>query len=93
MIRNPAFIISDLSVLNLHELASMMRPVVTAGDVFSVQIIKEGRERSQGIGYMDDGTMVVVEDTRNEVGNTITVEVTSALQTSAGRMIFAKPAE
>ncbi len=85
--------VSDLSVLNLHELASMMRPVVTAGDVFSVQIIKEGRERSQGIGYMDDGTMVVVEDTRNEVGNTITVEVTSALQTSAGRMIFAKPAE
>lgn len=56
-----------------------------------VQVIKDGKEQNQGIGYLDDGTMIVVEEGRNHIGKTIEVIVTSVLQTSAGRMIFAKP--
>ncbi|MBQ9325937.1 MAG: TRAM domain-containing protein [Clostridia bacterium] len=85
--------ITDTPALNLHELAALMRPSVVAGDHLSLQIMKEGRERQQGIGYTEDGTMVVVEDARNRVGEVVEVEITSSLQTNAGRMIFARPVQ
>ena len=68
-----------------------MKPVVLPGEEMAVLVIKDGKEHNQGIAYLDDGTMIVVEEGRNYIGKTITVLVTSVLQTSAGRMIFAKP--
>lgn len=82
--------LSGLTVLNLNDLACALRPVTAAGDVLSVRIAKEGREAGQGVGYLDDGTMLVVEGGRAHVGQTVMVTVTSVLQTSAGRMVFAK---
>ena len=68
-----------------------MRPIYLPGDPIDIKILKQGKEPTQGIGYLEDGTMVVVEEGRNYVGAEARVIVTSALQTSAGRMIFAKP--
>jgi uncharacterized protein YacL len=68
-----------------------MRPLYLPGDNIDLKILKEGKEPSQGVGYLDDGTMVVVEEGRSYVGSELRVVVTSALQTSAGRMIFARP--
>jgi uncharacterized protein YacL len=62
------------------------------GDALSVRLVKPGEEPDQGVGYLDDGTMVVVENGRSEIGQTVHVHVTSTLQTSAGRLVFAKPA-
>ncbi|WLD93502.1 PIN/TRAM domain-containing protein [Alkalihalobacillus sp. AL-G] len=78
-------------VLNINDLANAVKPVVLPGEELNVQVIKDGKEQNQGVGYLDDGTMIVVEDGRNYIGKTIDVLVTSVLQTSAGRMIFAKP--
>jgi uncharacterized protein YacL len=78
-------------VLNINDLANAVKPVVLPGEELNVQVIKDGKEHNQGVGYLDDGTMIVVEDGRNYIGKTIDVVVTSVLQTSAGRMIFAKP--
>lgn len=83
--------LQGVKVLNINELSNALKPVVLPGEEFSIKIIKEGKEAEQGIGYLDDGTMVVVERGRNLVGKTKDVEVTSVLQTAAGRMIFAKP--
>jgi len=80
-----------VSVLNVNDLAQAMRPIYLPGDTLDLKIIKEGKEPTQGIGYLNDGTMVVVEEGRKYVGNELRVTVTSALQTSAGRMIFARP--
>lgn len=80
-------------VLNLNELAGVLRPVVHTGDELTVTIVKEGKENGQGIAYMEDGTMMVVDGGRNALGETVQVLVTSALQTNAGRMIFAKRKE
>lgn len=77
-------------VLNINELANAIKPVVLPGEEMTIQIIKDGKESNQGIGYLDDGTMIVVEGGRKFIGEIIDVVVTSVLQTAAGRMIFAK---
>ncbi len=79
-----------LRVLNLNDLAVALRTVTAAGDVLAVRLTKEGREPDQGVGYLEDGTMLVVEGGRERIGETVEVTVTSVLQTSAGRMVFAK---
>ncbi|MGM8216212.1 PIN/TRAM domain-containing protein [Bacillaceae bacterium W0354] len=81
----------NVTVLNINDLANAVKPVVLPGEEMGVQVIKAGKEEKQGVAYLDDGTMIVVEDGRNFIGRTIEVIVTSVLQTSAGRMIFAKP--
>jgi len=76
-------------VLNINELANAVKTVMLAGEKMSVKIIQEGKERDQGVGYLSDGTMIVVANGKRAIGRTIQVEVTKVLQTSAGRMIFA----
>ena len=78
-------------VLNINELANAIKPVVLPGEEMKVVVVKDGKEFTQGIGYLDDGTMIVVEGGRKYIGEQIAVIVTSVLQTAAGRMIFAKP--
>ena len=80
-------------VLNINELANAIKPVVLPGEEMRVVVIKDGKEASQGIAYLDDGTMIVVEGGRKYIGEELQVIVTSVLQTAAGRMIFAKPKE
>lgn len=81
----------SVAVLNINDLANAVKPVVLPGEEMSVQVIKDGKEHNQGIAYLDDGTMIVVEGGRDYIGKRLEVVVTSVLQTSAGRMIFAKP--
>ncbi len=83
--------VQKVPVLNVNDLVNAVRPTYLPGDNLDLKILKEGKEPSQGIGYLDDGTMVVVEEGSSYVGGELRVVVTSALQTSAGRMIFAKP--
>ncbi|MBM7694332.1 uncharacterized protein YacL [Peribacillus deserti] len=83
--------LQKVSVLNINDLANAVKPVVLPGEEMNIQVIKDGKEQNQGVAYLDDGTMIVVEDGRNYIGKRIDVMVTSVLQTSAGRMIFAKP--
>jgi uncharacterized protein YacL len=83
--------LQGIKVLNINELANALKPVVLPGEEMIVQVIKDGKEMNQGIGYLDDGTMIVVENGRRYIGQTIAVLVTSVLQTAAGRMIFARP--
>jgi uncharacterized protein YacL len=80
-----------VKVLNINELANALKPVFLPGEEMLVQIVKDGKESRQGIGYLDDGTMIVVETGKRYINQTIYVVVTSVLQTAAGRMIFAKP--
>lgn len=80
-------------VLNINELANAVKPVVLPGEEMTIQIIKDGKEAGQGVAYLDDGTMIVVEGGRKYIGEVKDVLVTSVLQTAAGRMIFAKPKE
>lgn len=80
----------DVTVLNVADLATALKPVVLPGETMSLFIMKDGKEKEQGIGYLDDGTMVVVEDGRKYIGKRAEVSVYSILQTSSGRMIFAK---
>lgn len=87
---NRAARVIGMRVLNLNDLAMALRQVTAAGDVLSVHVSKEGREAGQGVGYLEDGTMIVVEGGRAFVGHTVSVTVNSVLQTSAGRMVFAK---
>lgn len=82
-----------VQVLNINDLANAVKPVVIPGEDMHVVVIKDGKEHNQGVAYLDDGTMIVVEGGRSYIGQAITVTVTSVLQTSAGRMIFAKPKE
>lgn len=82
--------LQNVSVLNVNELANALKPVVLPGEMMKVFVMKEGKEATQGIAYMDDGTMVVIENSRKLIGKNISVIVTSVLQTTAGRMIFAK---
>ncbi|MFO7887040.1 MAG: PIN/TRAM domain-containing protein [Eubacteriales bacterium] len=79
-----------VEVLNINELANAVKPVVLPGEVMTLQLIREGKESGQGLAYLDDGTMIVVEGGKKYIGETIQVVVTSVLQTAAGRMIFAK---
>ncbi|CDQ41445.1 putative PIN and TRAM-domain containing protein precursor [Virgibacillus salexigens] len=83
--------LQSVHVLNINDLANAVKPVVLPGEELVVQVIKDGKEHNQGIAYLDDGTMIVVEEGRDYIGKTIEVLITSVLQTSAGRMIFAKP--
>lgn len=78
-------------VLNINDLANAVKPIVLPGEELMVQVIKDGKEQNQGVAYLDDGTMIVVEEGKSYIGKTIEVVITSVLQTSAGRMIFAKP--
>jgi uncharacterized protein YacL len=80
-----------VAVLNVNTLAQSLRPIYLPGDTLELKILREGKEPAQGVGYLDDGTMVVVEEGSTHVGDQLPVVVTSALQTSAGRMIFARP--
>lgn len=82
--------IQGIKVLNINELANALKPVVFPGEEMRIKLIKEGKEHNQAIGYLDDGTMVVVEDARRLLGQDVKVVVTSVLQTQAGRMIFTK---
>ncbi len=82
--------IEGITVININELANALKPVVLPGEVMEVRILKEGKEYGQGVAYLDDGTMVVVENGRDRIGSIQKVSVTSVLQTQAGRMIFAK---
>lgn len=82
--------IQGIKILNINELANAVKPVVFPGDKITIKLIKEGTEHNQAVGYLDDGTMIVVSDARAKIGEKVTAEVTSALQTQAGRMIFAK---
>lgn len=83
--------VEGVNVLNINELADAVRPVVLPGEELRVQIVREGKESHQGVGYLDDGTMIVVEHGRRLVGAAAEVVVTSVLQTASGRMIFARP--
>ena len=83
--------IQGIDVLNINELANALKPAVLPGERLSVRVIREGREYDQGVAYLDDGTMVVVEGGRSLVGSAATdVEVTSAIQNPSGKMIFAR---
>lgn len=82
--------LQGVSVLNINELSNAVKAVALPGEEMAVSIIKEGKEQNQGVGFLDDGTMVVVENGRDRKGEQVGIEVTSVLQTAAGRMIFAK---
>ena len=83
--------LSGVPVLNLNELANAVKPVVLPGELMHLHVLREGKEAGQGIAYLDDGTMVVVDHGRKFIGHEVEVAVTSVLQTTAGRMIFARP--
>ena len=80
----------SVPVVNLNDVANSLKPVYLPGESFSVRIVKPGEGPVQGVGYLDDGTMIVVEGGRDHIGRTVRISVTSVLQTSAGRMIFGR---
>ncbi|MBN2137433.1 MAG: hypothetical protein JW720_06480 [Sedimentisphaerales bacterium] len=82
--------VREVDVVNINDLASVLKVVALPGEMMQVKIIKPGEEAEQGIGYLDDGTMVVVEGGRNKIGRDLLISITSSLQTSAGKMIFGK---
>jgi uncharacterized protein YacL len=82
--------LQGVDVLNINELANSLKPIVLPGEIMKVFILKEGKEYNQGVAYLDDGTMVVVDNARKMIGKTIDITVTSVLQTTAGKMIFGK---
>ncbi len=82
--------VQSVPVFNINELANAIKPVVLPGEEMTLAVVKEGKESGQGVGYLDDGTMIVVENGRRYIGETVETVVTSVLQTAAGRMIFAK---
>ncbi|MCX8111006.1 MAG: TRAM domain-containing protein, partial [Syntrophorhabdaceae bacterium] len=82
--------LQGIEVLNMNQLATALKPTILPGEVMNIKILKEGKEYGQGIGYLDDGTMVVVDETKKMLGKSVDVVVTSVLQTTSGRMIFAK---
>ena len=82
--------LQGVEVLNINELANSLKPIVLPGETMKVFILKEGKEYNQGVAYLDDGTMVVVDNARKMIGKTVEISVTSVLQTTAGKMIFGK---
>jgi uncharacterized protein YacL len=82
--------LQGVEVINLNELSNALKVVALPGELLAVRIVKQGDQMGQGVGYLDDGTMVVVEQGRNAIGQDVTIAVTSVLQTPAGRMIFGK---
>lgn len=85
--------LQGVPVLNINELANSVKPVLLPGEIMKAQVIKDGKESGQGVAYLEDGTMIVIEEGKKYIGESIMVMVTSVLQTAAGRMIFAKPIE
>lgn len=88
---NKVATVQGVDVLNINELANAVKPIVLPGEEMKVLLVKGGKENGQAVAYLDDGTMIVVENGKKYIGTTTTVIVTSILQTAAGRMIFAKP--
>ena len=82
--------LQNVPVINLNEIANSLKPVFLPGETVTIKIVKHGEGQGQGVGYLDDGTMIVVEDGRNHIGKKVEITVTSMLQTSAGRMVFGK---
>ncbi|HVY93090.1 MAG TPA: TRAM domain-containing protein, partial [Bryobacteraceae bacterium] len=82
--------VRGVQVLNINELTNALKPVVLPGELMRVFILKEGKEYNQGVAYLDDGTMVVVDNARRMISKTVDISVTSVLQTTAGKMIFGK---
>ncbi len=82
--------LQNVPVINLNEVANSLKPVFLPGEQMSVKVVKAGEGPTQGVGYLDDGTMIVIEDGRQHIGNTVNIMVTSMLQTNAGRMVFGK---
>jgi len=82
--------LQDITVLNVNELAFALKPIVYPGERLNVHIHKAGKEKKQGIAYLEDGTMIVIDDAKNDIGKELEVEVTSVLQTTSGKMIFGK---
>ncbi len=82
--------IEGVDVLNINDLANALKPAVLPDEAMTLRIVKEGKEAQQGVGYLDDGTMIVVDGAKQHVGKEVSVQVTSVLQTAAGRMIFSK---
>ena len=87
---NKVAAINGVKVLNINELANTLKPVVIPGEEMTVTLVKQGKDNNQAVAYLDDGTMIVVEDVRRMIGKTTDIKVTSVLQTSAGRMIFGR---
>lgn len=87
---NKVAVINDIPVLNINDLANAIKPVVIPGEKMIVRVVKQGKDQMQGIGYLDDGTMIVVENGRDRIGEEATITVTSVIQTSAGKMIFGR---
>jgi uncharacterized protein YacL len=87
---NKVAAVQNMPVLNINDLANAVRSVLLPGEELPLLIVKEGKESGQGVGYLPDGTMVIVENSRKHIGETLDIVVTSALQTSAGRLVFAK---
>ena len=85
--------LEDVQIMNINDLANAMRPVVFPGEKMNVHVKREGKEKNQGVAFMDDGTMIVVDNGRKYIGKNVKVAITSVLQTSAGRMIFASLVE
>jgi uncharacterized protein YacL len=82
--------VREVDVMNINDLASSLKTIALPGEIMEVRILKPGEEAEQGIGYLDDGTMVVVENARNKIGRDVVISITSSLQTSAGKMIFGR---
>ena len=82
--------ITTLIVININDLATALKPVVVPGEWMTVRLLREGDDKGQAVGFLRDGTMVVVEGARAKIGQEVQIEVTSALQTSAGKMVFGK---
>jgi len=82
--------VKNIKVLNLHNLATLMRAKLMAGETLQLKIVREGKEHGQGVGYLEDGTMVVIEDGAKHIGKTVETVIDSTIQTVSGRIIFAK---
>ena len=82
--------IQGVPVLNVNDLANALKPAVLPGEALRVKVIREGKEAEQGVGYLDDGTMIVVEGGRDRIGELVETEVTSVLQSPSGKMIFTR---
>ena len=90
---NKVAALQNVKVMNLNQLSNALKPVVLPGETMSIHVVKEGKEENQGVGYLDDGTMVVVDEAKKFLGDHIEVSVTSVLQTPTGRMIFSRVKE
>jgi uncharacterized protein YacL len=83
--------VRSVAAININDIAISLKPTFVPGDALEVRVVKPGEEPGQGVGYLDDGTMVVVQNGREQIGRTVRVSVTSTLQTTAGRLVFARP--